>query len=266
MARLTHESRRVQGLLEACFDSESRAACRAKSPLELRGPFVTAGSQGFAAAAANGYYLRNVTAGVFGGDRLEVSLRALPGASVQVTSPSATRVFTASERASLVTHIEAGPSSVLVWGPHATILQAGASLSQRTTMRIEEGSSLISAEVLCFGRQAHGEGLCFSRYESEYKVLRSDDQLSYEERYVLLPGEALDAALGQFRVLATIYFLGKAASVDIEVPRGVFRDCYAGSSTLPNGAGIAVRALTSSLSEGQRFCDSVIANASRPRF
>lgn len=262
MAGLASVAQRgVRGALEACFDAEGRVSLRTRSPLELRGPFARDGGPL--------YYLRNVTTGIFAGDRYEVSLRTLPGAGAQIASSSATKAYTSLEAPACVsTRIEALPGSRIVWGPHATILQAGASLSQHTAVMLHETSSVVCAEVLSFGRIALGERLRFARYESEFVVSSPDKGPLYEERYVLQPNEALESALSgngalesalsSNGALVCVYVLGEGAiaSADLE---DRLSDYYAGSSALPNGAGYVVKALVASVSAGMSLCEAVLS-------
>jgi len=240
----------VHGSLEARFEADGRLELRTRSPLELRGPFARDDGPAL-------YYLRNVTAGIFANDRYEVALVTQPGTRVQVASPSATRAYIAEAPACVSTRVEALPGSHLVWGPHATILQAGANLIQRTSVVVHEGASLIAAEVLSFGRLASGERLTFSSYESEVTVESAERGLQYEERYLLQPDGALEAALGGHGALVCVYALGYDA-----VPE-LLSACpgasYAGSSALPNGAGFVVKALVASVSSGLAVCEAVLA-------
>lgn len=257
MAGLALETTRgLSGGLEACFDATGRVSLRTESPLELRGPFARD-------SAPRLYYLRNVSAGIFAGDRYDVSLRAQPGASVQVASSSATKVYASpAAPASVSTRIEALPGARIVWGPHAAILQAGASLAQRTNVTLHEGASVVCAEVLSFGRVASGERLRFESNESELVVASADKGPLYEERYVLQPDDALAASLAGYGALVCVYLLGASAMLPEDIDEAMSR-CYAGSSALPNGAGFVVKALVGSVSAGLALCEAVLAAASR---
>jgi len=207
------------------------------------------------------HYLRNVTTGIFGGDRYDVSLRAEPRAVVQVASSSATKAYAARGcPAETHTGLEALPGSRLVYGPHPLILQAGASLLSRTVCRLHPGASLWLAEVLSFGRTAGGERLRFDTYDYELVVQDADGAPMYEERYVLRPGEALEASLAGYGALACVYALGEgipalaAVREACETSRG-----FSGCTRLPNDAGFVVKALVPALSAGLEVCDRVLA-------
>ncbi len=210
------------------------------------------------------YYLRNVTAGIFAGDRYNVSAVAEPGTTIRIGATSATRVHAMpGGHASSTVRLEAMAGSSLVWGPHTTILQAASCLSQSLSIRLGAGARAYVAEVLVLGRIASGESCDFSRFESGFEVSDSTGRILYEERYVLAPGEILDAALGnagaaasppglKAGVVVSLYALGIS---DDEARSALQRvvstsPAYAGVSTLPNNAGLVVRGLAVSLSQG----------------
>jgi urease accessory protein len=239
----------LRGALNACF-APDRVEVTSASPLELRGPFARDGAPLF--------YLRNVTTGIFANDRYDIALRALPGATVQVASSSATKVHESlGATAQVATQLEALPGSRLVHGPHATILQAGSSLRQSTTCTVHQGASLVLAEVLSFGRLARGERLCFSHYESELVVQTPQGTLQYEERYSLTPDDSLEAALAGYGALACVYILG--ATIDSDALHQACQPFeYAGSSAVPNNAGYVVKGLASSLSAGLALVNAIL--------
>jgi urease accessory protein UreH len=279
----------LRGRLDASFapaDDGVRASYSATSPLELRGPLHGADS--------TLYYLRNVTAGVFGGDCYDVRLRTESGARVQIASSSATKVFTMpGGDASYDTHLHAELASVLVWGPHAAILQTGASFRQSTRIHVEPGAIILVAEVIAFGRLATGEQYAFHRFENELVVYsaaaagamnraptkpESDENCApvFEERYTLVPslvltplsaggegsakpGVRLPDALGGHGVLATVHALGVPASLLPSLNPVIDATLLAGAGALPNEAGLVARALCNSLSEGMTFVEGCIA-------
>jgi urease accessory protein UreH len=221
--------------------------------LELRGPF-----RGKAGAL---YYLRNITAGVFANDRYEIDLTALPGADLTITSSSATKVHAAPSGTALsATILHAKTGSRLTCGPTATILQQGSAFSQTTEIEIEEDSIVLVAEVIALGRLARGECLDFQRFESNVLVRRGDEAL-YEERYVLTPDDSLLLSLGGKGVLVSVYGFGVDAVRAIEAleDRQLSGESLIGFSALPNDAGVVVRALSVSLSDGMALTARALA-------
>ena len=118
------------GSLQARFtratDGSTKACVSARSPLELRGPF----SQG----DVPGYYLRNTTAGVLADDAYCVDLWVAESAAACVNASSASKVYAGAS--SLDVSLQVERDAVLLWGPHATILQAGAAYRQETRVSL----------------------------------------------------------------------------------------------------------------------------------
>jgi urease accessory protein len=241
---------RLHGTLDATFHANQRASVQASAPLELRGPFARDG--------APLHYLRNVTTGIFGSDRYDVSLRAEAGAGAQVASSSATRAYAAQGcPAQASTQLEVLPGAHLVYGPHALILQEDASLQARTVATVHAGASLVLAEVLSFGRTAGGERLRFHTYDYELVVQDADGAELYEERYVLQPDVSLEASIAGYGALVCVHALGEDASA-LDALREACGASYGGASLLPNTAGVVVKALVPTLSAGVTLCERAI--------
>ena len=230
------------------------ARARAESPLELRGPFAHAS-----------YYLRNTTAGVFGGDAYEVNVTATAGATVRVAGSSATKVHAGNGCvSSLAVRLAVEPGATLLWGPHATIVQSGASFRQATSIDVAVGGRALLAEVLVLGRTAHGERFEFQRLDSSLRV-SLDGATAYEEAYSLKPGPDLIASMGGRAVLASVYAVGfEAAGASRRLECAQADAALTGWSDLPNRAGLVVRGLHASLSQGQDFVERVTALLSAP--
>jgi urease accessory protein UreH len=244
------EQQRLHGTLNATFYPDRGASVQTTAPLELRGPFARDG--------APLHYLRNVTTGILGGDRYDVSLRAEAGVNLQIASSSATKAFESRAcRAETRTHLEALPGARLAYGPHALILQEGASLQARTVALVHEGASLLLAEVLSFGRTAGGERLRFDTYDYELVVQDADGAPLYEERYVLQPDESLQGSIAGYGALVCVYALG-AGATPLEALREVCGVAYSGASALPNDAGVVLKALVPTLSAGVAVCNRAI--------
>jgi urease accessory protein len=205
------------------------------------------------------YYLRNVTAGIFGGDRYDVLLRAEAGACVEVASSSVSKAYAARGVPAVTnTRLDALPGARLVYGPHALILQEGASLQVRTVCTVHAGGSVLLAEVLSFGRTARGERLSFATYDYELVVRDAGGTPLFEERYVLQPDEALAASLAGYAAQVCVYALGWDAAM-LAAARDACGGAFGGASLLPNGAGIVLKALMPSLSAGVALSERAIA-------
>src|SRR5246127_3229683 len=102
--------------------------------------------------------LVNTGGGVAGGDRLECSVTALPGASIAVTSQAAEKVYRAlDDPARVATRLEAREFARLAWLPQETIVFNGARIHRTTEIELFSGAELLALEWLVMGRAAHGE-------------------------------------------------------------------------------------------------------------
>jgi len=237
----------VTGSLNALIGA-SGACVRSKAPLELRGPFPGAA-----------YYLRNVTAGVFGGDAYEVDVTAAAGSVIRIASSSATKVHdSAGRESSLRVRLAAEPGATLLWGPHATIIQTGASYRQSTTVSLAPGSRVVLGEILVLGRLARGEQFEFTRLESNFDVTLEGAAV-YSEAYCLTPGADLAASMAGRGVLASVYILGAEwPALEERLICTLKNEPLAGCSALPNDAGVVVRCFCDSLSQGQALVEGVL--------
>lgn len=251
----------VAGRLDVRFISTNgRLAVEATGapPLELRGPFrcLTPG-------APPRYFLRNVTAGVFGGDDYRVRVRAESGARLRVQPTAATRVYESRGAHSCVTtRIEVAAGADLTFDAGTTILQHGADLEQSTELTVHPTGTLRYLEVVALGRLASGERLTFDRFASRLGARTIEGRALYEERFELSPlesGAVLDAALGEASVIGTLLVLG---DVGIPMPADLeaHTDVLAGISALPRGEGFLVRALGARVEPVRRLLEGLLAS------
>ena len=129
-------------------------------------------------------HLHNVSGGVLAGDRLALDVEVAAGASAQITTTGATRLYrhragrTDSEQHA---RFSVGEGAMLEYLPDTVIPYAGSRHSQRTEFQLERGSILFWWEVLAPGRLAAGERFAFERlrvqagiYAGPRPVLRED--------------------------------------------------------------------------------------------
>ena len=153
----------------------------------------------------------NATAGVFAGDRLKIGVSVEPGASVLLTSPSASRIHAMkSGMATLEQSFKVASGAWLEVMPELFIPQAGCRYAQRSVIDVEKGGRLFFVETLAPGRVARGEVFAFDHVSWETD-LRVGGKLAVRERYALTPS---DDSLWQLRArggetyLATCYGVG----------------------------------------------------------
>lgn len=244
----------IRGCLDVCFsgqDGRSVASLTSTPPLELRGPFRRD-------RGADLYLLRNTTAGILSGDDYDLRASAEAGATVQVASSAASKALTMpGAGARSRTTITARNGSSLVWGPHVTLLQTGSRLCQETHVTLDAGAAVVLAEVIAFGRLASGQKYDFAGFDSTL-VVSSPDRELYSESYALVPGPELCAALAGHGVLASAYLLGAASDAAASLSLLCLPE-LCGWSRLPNDAGLVVRCLADSASDGLGLVEQVLA-------
>jgi len=131
----------------------------------------------------------NATAGIFAGDHLEFRVQVDPGASVLLTSPSASRIHTMPHgEATLSQKIEVASGGWLEWMPELFIPHKDCRYRQRTEVRADRGARMYMVETLAPGRVAHGEAFAFDRMEWTTH-LRYAGKLVLAERYPMSPAD-----------------------------------------------------------------------------
>jgi urease accessory protein len=149
----------THGLLRLRFErAEGRgrttlASCEQRPPLQVVRSFPT----GEGATLA---HLHNLSGGVLGGDSLELSVEVGEGASAQLTSTGATRLYRCRPDAPAAVQRQRfmiGRGALLEHLPDELIPFAGARYRQETAIELSEGAGLFYWEVVAPGRAARGE-------------------------------------------------------------------------------------------------------------
>lgn len=153
LTMLTH------GLLRLRFErAEGRsrttlALCEQRPPLQVVRSFPS----GEVATLA---HLHNLSGGVLGGDSLELSVEVGDGASAQLTSTGATRLYRCRPDAPAAVQrqcFRVGRGALLEYLPDELIPFAGARYRQETVIELSEGAGLFWWETVAPGRAARGE-------------------------------------------------------------------------------------------------------------
>lgn len=193
----------------------------------------------------------NTGGGVAGGDRLECSVTALPGASIAVTSQAAEKVYRAlHDPARVATRLTAHESTRLAWLPQETIVFNGARIHRTTEIELFCGAELLALEWLVLGRAAHGEVVvCGSvldawRVKKEGRLIWADSFRISDEIFVHLNRKAL---LSNCNSIATLVYFGPDLDRRVESLRQILSplecDC---AVTLVSGLIVARFAATQS--------------------
>lgn len=195
--------------------------------------------------------LVNTSGGVAGGDRLQLSVTALGGASIAVTTQAAEKVYRAlDESAHITTHLNVCTAAKLAWLPQETIVFNHARLCRRTEIEISPGSELLALECLVLGRAARGEKLSAGAIVDTWQV-RKHGRLQWADTFLLTDDVfshlSRKALLWDSTALATFLYFGPEPEELLESIRtlsGSF-DCQSGA-TLIGGMVVARLAARSS--------------------
>jgi urease accessory protein len=115
--------------------------------------------------------LMQCTAGLFGGDDLECTIRVASGARVLLTQQSATKVHPSGDRPAIQrTRVFVGEGAELLLYQEPIIPFAESYLQQSTLIEVERGGRLVFWEALMAGRVGRGERWQFRALSSETRV------------------------------------------------------------------------------------------------
>jgi len=203
-------------------------------------------------------FVQSPTGGVAQGDRHDVTVDLKEGAVAHVSTQSSTKVQRMEHNyASADVRLSVGPDAHLDYVPEPTILHADARYAQSLTVDLAAGASAVVADVVVPGRLARGERFDFERYLARTRG-EGPEGLLFEDATVLAPGESdprTPGVLGEHAVYGTAFVIAPDADaaelsdalheavVEADGDADSADAVRAGATALPNGAGVAVRAL-----------------------
>lgn len=170
-------------------------------------------------------HLNNVSGGILSGDHLSLHVDVAAGASAQITTTGATRIYRSSGQPASQT-MTASVSGTLEYLPDAVIPYAGSRYSQKTHIDLEPGASLFWWEVVSPGREAMGELFQYDSLGMETAICSGGRPLAIE-RFVLRERPWL----GGYTHFATFYIC-HAAPFDWEGLEGRLRLVDGGNGVL----------------------------------
>lgn len=155
-------------------------------------------------------HLHNLSGGVLGGDRLELTVDIGPESTVQLTSTGGTRLYRSrKEVASALqrNEIKVRAKGLLEYLPDPLIPFAGSRFRQETKIDLAQGAGLFWWETVAPGREARGELFAYERLEIKLDLTAEGkpvaaERLRLEPRTRLL---ASIARLGPYRYFSTFY-------------------------------------------------------------
>lgn len=208
----------TDGRLSLQFEYDSRAARTRLHLLEQRQPLKVVRAFELSGGVAL-VHLHNLSGGVLAGDRLSLEVTVEAGASAQITSTSATRVYRSraeARPAELITRVKVRENALLEYLPDPLIPFAGARYSQQTVVHLSDGAGLFWWETLAPGREARGEifaydALClgFDLRVAGTPVITERGEL----KPALRPLTSL-ARLGPYRYLSSFYICRAGVAQD----------------------------------------------------
>ena len=209
--------------------------------------------------------LLNTTAGVFAGDRLDLSVRVSGGATVELTTPAMTRAFGMPDGHAEVSLLLIVECSYVEYLPEPTVLCRDADLRQDTAIELSGDAVVAAGEVVAFGRAAHGERHAYRGLSLRTEVCRGGVPLLAEalslgpeddrQMFGVLGGAA---AFGSLQLVC-----GRCDPADeLRCVRASLADgtgIWGGASLLAGDAGIAGRVLGDSAHATQAALRRLVA-------
>lgn len=164
-------------------------------------------------------HLHNVSGGLLGGDRLITSVNVGAGASVQLTTTGATRVYRSKQDGAVtlqVNRFTISRDALLEYVPDAIIPFAKSRFRQKTAVDLEKGAGFLWWEILAPGRLARGESFEYDSLEVKTD-LKADGQMIAAENVRIEPKRSdisSVARLGPYRYWTTFYIVRVGLDAD----------------------------------------------------
>lgn len=155
-------------------------------------------------------HLHNISGGVLGGDSLALAVQVAPGASVQLTTTSATRLYRCSPHASnslQTNELQVEENGLLEYLPDPLIPFAGARYRQQTRITLAPGAGLFWWETVAPGRTARGELFDYDLIDISLAISTRERPLALEHTRIE-PGKRQVSALarlGTYRYFSSFY-------------------------------------------------------------
>ncbi len=161
----------------------------------------------------------NIAGGLTGGDRFDIDIKVEAGASLNVTTAAAEKIYRSlGPDTEIAVKLEAGPGGRLAWLPQETILFDRARLRRRIDVDLAPDANLLLAEASVFGRSAMGEAVTSGCFLDRWRV-RIGGALAFAESVRLDGGiaQALQEraiAAGGVAVASVLKIPGHEADVE----------------------------------------------------
>ena len=213
----------IKGRLELLFEAQDGQTilkvARQEPPLKVVRAFSLPGGGALV-------HLHNLSGGVLGGDSLETTVRVEAGATAQLTTTSATRLYRSGANglaSGQLNHFSVGENALLEYLPDLLIPFAGARYRQQTAIELAQGAGLFWWETVAPGREARGEIFAYDRLELAAAITTGAGKPIAIEQSRLEPTLrplTSTARLGHYRYFTSFYMcrvgLEKAAGEKLE--------------------------------------------------
>ncbi|MCU4802114.1 urease accessory protein UreD [Halobacteria archaeon HArc-gm2] len=201
-------------------------------------------------------FVQSPSGGVAQGDRHTIDVEVKNGGVAHVTTGSSTKVLTMERNyAAADVSLSVGSGSHLDYVPEPVIVNPDARYYQELRLDVAPDATAVVGDVVVPGRLARGERFDFERYVSRL-ACHSDGDLLFEDATHLTPADGDPTApgvMGEYSVYGTLFVVaperdGDALSDAIhdrvtERTEAGESNARAAATTLPNDAGVVVRAL-----------------------
>lgn len=159
--------------------------------------------------------LANTAGGVAGGDSLKVTVEVEAEGDATVSGQAAEKVYRAIDApARIGTTLKVAAGGRLEWLPQETILFDGARVARSIDVDLAEDARLLLAEMLVFGRRAHGEDFAAGALDDRWRIDRGGAPVWRDRLRVAGedPAFAAPAGFAGARALATVIYAGRDAA------------------------------------------------------
>jgi len=199
----------TDGRLSLQFDYDAPAVRTRLVVLEQRQPLKVVRAFDLTGGGAL-VHLHNLSGGVLAGDSLSIDVAVGPGATAQITSTSATRIYRSrpeARPAEFTTHVQVAQNALLEYLPDPLIPFAGARYSQHTAIHLDQGAGLFWWETLAPGRDARGEVFSYSTLRMDFDLRVAGIPISIERGDLnpALRRLSSPARLGPYRYSSSFY-------------------------------------------------------------
>jgi urease accessory protein len=212
-------------------------------------------------------YVQNPTGGVFAGDRLHTRLGLEVGATVHVTTQSATKIYRMEGDYGFQSiEVTLASGSYLELLPDLVIPQAGSRFTQKLDVAVASDAGFFVTEMVAPGRLARGERFEYTTLDFRTRVFDEDGAELVADTLYFEPARRRPVCrglLGRYSFVGTALAVAPgrnvselAAAVD-DACRRSRGEAAAAGCPLPGEVGVAVRVLAESHRAVREVLDAV---------